>query len=205
MKARLPVLLTSFLAVALAAPGTMAKEKDKDKSKDKKKDKTAQADHDSDGREDHDDDRDGVGKITICHIPPGNAGARHTISVSESAWGAHQKHGDLRGACDHQGDGGGHGDAFDRLDRNNDGRIARSEWTSGDDSFRRLDRNGDGFLSRDEFARNDSDPDHRRFEDLDRNRDGRLSRSEWPGGRESFDRADRNRDGVISREEYGRY
>ena len=182
MKARLPVLLTSFLAVALAAPGTMAKEKDKDKSKDKKKDKTEQADHDSDGREDHDDDRDGVGKITICHIPPGNAGARHTISVSESAWGAHQKHGDLRGACDHQGDGGGHGDAFDRLDRNNDGRIARSEWTSGDDSFRRLDRNGDGFLSRDEFARHDSDPDHRRFEDLDRNRDG-----------------------VISREEYGRY
>jgi EF hand len=204
MKARFPLLLTSFLAVALAAPGTMAKEKDKEKDKNKKKDKTEQADHDRHG-DDHDDDHDGAGKITICHIPPGNAGARHTITVSESAWDAHRKHGDQRGACDHGGDGSGHGDAFDRLDRNNDGRIARSEWTSGDDSFRRLDRNGDGFLSRDEFAHHDSDADHRRFEDLDRNRDGRISLSEWPGGRDAFDRADRNRDGVISREEYGRY
>jgi hypothetical protein len=204
MKARFPIVLISSLAVALAAPGAMAKDKGKDKN-DKKKDKTEQADHGRDGHDDHDDDSDGVGKITICHIPPGNPGARHTISVSESAWDAHQKHGDLRGACDHQGDGGGHGDAFDRLDRNNDGRIARGEWTSGDDSFRRLDRNGDGFLSREEFAHHDSDADHRRFEDLDRNRDGRISLSEWPGGRDAFDRADRNRDGVISREEYGRY
>src|SRR6187549_2191893 len=153
MKTRFPAVLTALLALALAAPGAMAKEKDKDK-KDKKKDKTEQADHDRDGGDDHgDDDRDSVGKITICHIPPGNAAARHTISVSESAWDAHRKHGDVRGACDHQGDGGGHADAFDRLDRNNDGRIARGEWTSGDDSFRRLDRNGDGVLSREEFAR----------------------------------------------------
>ena len=38
-------------------------------------------------------------KITICHIPPGNPGAKHTISISESAWPAHQAHGDTMGSC----------------------------------------------------------------------------------------------------------
>ena len=166
MEARFPVLLTSLLAVALAAPGTMAKEKDK--GKDKKKDKVERVDRDRDGRDDrddrdgrhdrddrHDDDRDGNDRITICHIPPGNASARHTITVSQSAWDAHRRHGDRRGACDHNGngDGNGRGDAFDRLDRDNDGRLAPGEWPHGSDSFRRLDRSGDGFLSRGEYGR----------------------------------------------------
>jgi EF hand domain-containing protein len=204
MKARFPLLLTVLIAVGMAAPGAVAK--DKGKAKDKKKDKVERSDRDADRRDDHDDDdHDGNGRITICHIPPGNAGARHTITVSESAWDAHRKHGDRRGACDRPGDGDGRKDAFDRLDRDNDGRLILAEWPYGHDSFRRLDRNGDGVLGRDEFARRDSEPDRRRFEDLDRNRDGRLSRAEWPFGREAFDRTDRNRDDLISREEYGRY
>ena len=39
------------------------------------------------------------GTITICHVPPGNPGNRHTIEVDASAWPAHQGHGDSMGAC----------------------------------------------------------------------------------------------------------
>jgi hypothetical protein len=39
------------------------------------------------------------GKLTICHIPPGNPAARHTITISSSAWPAHKAHGDTMGAC----------------------------------------------------------------------------------------------------------
>ena len=163
MKARFPVVLSSLVALALAAPGTMAK--DKDKGKDKKKDKVERADEDRDGRDhdrdgrdhDHDgDDHDGNGKITICHIPPGNAGARHTISVSESAWDAHRKHGDRRGACDQGHDGDGHGDGhrrFEDLDRDHNNRLTRSEFQGSREAFDRLDRDHNDWLSREEFAR----------------------------------------------------
>lgn len=41
----------------------------------------------------------GKGSITICHVPPGNPGAAHTLVVGASAWPAHAGHGDYRGAC----------------------------------------------------------------------------------------------------------
>jgi len=31
-------------------------------------------------------------KITICHVPPGNADNAHEITISENAWSAHEKH-----------------------------------------------------------------------------------------------------------------
>ena len=37
--------------------------------------------------------------ITICHIPPGNPGNAHTITVDVASWPAHQAHGDYKGAC----------------------------------------------------------------------------------------------------------
>jgi hypothetical protein len=50
-----------------------------------------------------DDDDDGepppVGKVTICHVPPGNPANAKTITVDGSAWPAHQAHGDTMGAC----------------------------------------------------------------------------------------------------------
>jgi hypothetical protein len=161
MKTRFPLLLTSLVALALAAPEAMAKDDGKDKGKDKKKDKVERTDQDRDGRDrdrdgrdhDHDgDDRDGNGKVTICHIPPGNAGARHTITVSESAWDAHRKHGDRRGACDHGHDGDGHR-RFEDLDRDHDNRLSRSEFPGGREAFDRLNRNHDDWLSREEFDR----------------------------------------------------
>ena len=40
---------------------------------------------------------------------------------------------------------------FTEMDVNRDGRLSRSEWQRNPDAFERLDRNNDGFVSRDEF------------------------------------------------------
>ena len=48
---------------------------------------------------DDDDEPPPTGQITICHIPPGNPGNRHTITIGASAWPAHHAHGDTMGAC----------------------------------------------------------------------------------------------------------
>jgi hypothetical protein len=39
------------------------------------------------------------GKITICHIPPGNPANAHEITVSVRALRAHLAHGDNVGEC----------------------------------------------------------------------------------------------------------
>ena len=41
--------------------------------------------------------KEGKKKITICHFTTNGKG--NTISISESAWQAHQKHGDILGEC----------------------------------------------------------------------------------------------------------
>jgi hypothetical protein len=41
----------------------------------------------------------GVGKTTLCHIPPGNPANAHTITVGNPAVKAHLAHGDKLGAC----------------------------------------------------------------------------------------------------------
>jgi hypothetical protein len=38
-------------------------------------------------------------KVQVCHVPPGNPGNFHTITISENALPAHLGHGDLPGAC----------------------------------------------------------------------------------------------------------
>jgi hypothetical protein len=45
-------------------------------------------------------------QITLCHIPPGNPGNAHTITVDESAVPAHLAHGDTLGPCDGASAGG---------------------------------------------------------------------------------------------------
>lgn len=44
-------------------------------------------------------DKGGVGKQTVCHIPPGNPANAHTISVGSPAVQAHLAHGDRLGGC----------------------------------------------------------------------------------------------------------
>ena len=46
---------------------------------------------------------------TICHLPPGNPGNAHTISVGAPAVSAHLAHGDTLGPCGGGGGGGGGG------------------------------------------------------------------------------------------------
>lgn len=41
----------------------------------------------------------GNAKVQVCHIPPGNPGNFHTITISENALQAHLGHGDLAGPC----------------------------------------------------------------------------------------------------------
>lgn len=43
-----------------------------------------------------------TGQMSICHIPPGNFNARHTITIDAPAWPAHQKH-CAQGTCDYIG------------------------------------------------------------------------------------------------------
>lgn len=38
-------------------------------------------------------------KVDVCHIPPGNPGNAHMISISGNAVKAHLEHGDVEGAC----------------------------------------------------------------------------------------------------------
>ena len=46
---------------------------------------------------------DGDGRVTICHIPPGNSDNAHTITVGVGAVPAHLAHGDFCGACEDDG------------------------------------------------------------------------------------------------------
>ncbi|CAM3132531.1 hypothetical protein G4177_11925 [Corallococcus sp. ZKHCc1 1396] len=41
-----------------------------------------------------------TGKVTVCHIPPGNPANAHTITVGAPALSAHLRHGDTLGDCD---------------------------------------------------------------------------------------------------------
>ena len=45
-------------------------------------------------------DDDGDGLVTICHVPPGNPGNAHTITVSVNALPKHLAHGDQCGPCE---------------------------------------------------------------------------------------------------------
>ncbi len=50
-----------------------------------------------DEEEDEDGDRE---KVTVCHMPPGNPGNAHTITIGAPAVEAHLSHGDVPGNCD---------------------------------------------------------------------------------------------------------
>ena len=54
---------------------------------------------DKDNDKEHDDD-DATCKVTVCHVPPGNACKEHKIRVGKSAVRAHIEHGDYLGSCD---------------------------------------------------------------------------------------------------------
>ena len=68
-------------------------------------------------------------RVEVCHIPPGNTGNAHAITIAESAVPAHLAHGDYLGACegpdddatDDDGDDSGDQDDGPTADIDNDG------------------------------------------------------------------------------------
>lgn len=66
-------------------------------------------DDDDDGDDDDDDDGDQGEQVTICHRPPGNPDAAHTITIGRAALQAHLDHGDTMGPCSGGGNGGDDG------------------------------------------------------------------------------------------------
>ena len=99
---------------------------------------------------------------------------------------------------------GWRGETFEDLDRDNNGRLSRGEWTTDRMLFHQVDRNGDNFISRGEFlnANINYDPyDATDFNELDNDRSGRIERREWTGTAGTFNRLDLNRDGTLTRSE----
>lgn len=95
------------------------------------------------------------------------------------------------------------GDQFDDLDVNGNNRVESAEWHGGANAFQWLDRNNDGALTRVEMvgtpARGRSQD---QFTSLDINSDRAVSRTEWQWSPASFAALDRNNDGRLTRLEY---
>ena len=90
-------------------------------------------------------------------------------------------------------------DRFDYLDINGNGYVDTNEWDAGRNAFDRLDTNNDGRLARGEFNTANTGAN---FAAIDMNGDGRIRLDEWPWSHTAFDRQDANGDGVVSRTEY---
>ena len=92
-------------------------------------------------------------------------------------------------------------DQFDYLDLNGNNRIERTEWHGSPQAFQWLDRDNNGVLSRSEVAGEEATV-REQFTALDFNRDGSIGINEWQWSRRSFDQLDSNRDGRLSRAEF---
>lgn len=67
-----------------------------------------------------DPEEEAAENIEICHIPPGNPDAQHTISIGEPAWQAHEGHGDTMGECPDDTDIASEEDESEDLDDDDD-------------------------------------------------------------------------------------
>ena len=95
-------------------------------------------------------------------------------------------------------------DRWKQLDQDNDGRISRSEWKRDPQAFDRLDANKDGFLAREELrsaAREFRGRHHNGLKQMDTDGDGKISRGEWKGKDETFNRLDANHDSLLTPDE----
>jgi Ca2+-binding EF-hand superfamily protein len=133
-----------------------------------------------------------------------------------------------------QGAGAGAGMIAGRIlsmDKNNDGKVSRDEFTGIPANFDRWDANKDGFISRDEIpggaaaavgpakgagaadkpeaTKPAPDPaagtgNGERFRAMDKDGDGKISKDEFPGPAQFFERLDANSDGFVTMQEVAR-
>lgn len=84
------------------------------------------------------------------------------------------------------------------LDRNRSGAVDQYEWPYNFAVFNELDRNDDGRLTRTEL----NDMSGVTLDKLDQNRNRQIEADEWPGGFAEFRDLDQNNDGQVSSQEY---
>jgi len=88
------------------------------------------------------------------------------------------------------------------MDKNDDGKVSKEEFTGQPGLFARFDANKDGVLSRDELPGGEAVAGGgERFRAMDKNGDGKLSRDEFAGPPQVFDRFDANKDGFLTMQE----
>ncbi|MEY4673332.1 MAG: hypothetical protein RL148_1116 [Planctomycetota bacterium] len=89
---------------------------------------------------------------------------------------------------------------FDEWDADDDDRIQQNEWKGERSSFERIDRNRDSAVDRTEVARYVKSVTGKDFlERFDLDEDGKVTLVEFDGSPDAFRRADRNGDGVVNR------
>ena len=96
--------------------------------------------------------------------------------------------------------------SFRDMDRDGDGKLARTEWRGRPRAFDRMDRNGDGMLTLAEVraARAESGALSlvAALAELDADKDLKISRAEWEALDGFFPRFDLDQDGAIGRREF---
>jgi len=118
-------------------------------------------------------------------------------------------------------------DFVKRLDKDNDGKVSKSEFDGPAEHFSRLDKNSDGYISKDEAPAGPppggqqvggqqggpqgGGPQGQQSQSassatdfvtrLDKDNDGKVSSSEFDGPTEHFSQLDKNSDGYISEDE----
>lgn len=89
---------------------------------------------------------------------------------------------------------------FDEWDIDDDDRIQQNEWKGERAYFERMDRNRDSAVDRTEVARYVKSVTGKDFlERFDLDEDGKVTAEEFGGSADAFRRADRNGDGIVNR------
>ena len=93
--------------------------------------------------------------------------------------------------------------AFDDVDANGDGVLARSEYDGSlSGSFKRQDRNGDGVITPDEVG--NSPQAQKAFNAMDKNKDGAVTQQEFQiHSADWYEQRDLNKDGSLNKSEIG--
>jgi Ca2+-binding EF-hand superfamily protein len=93
--------------------------------------------------------------------------------------------------------------ALQDLDKNRNRKIDADEWPSGFAQFERLDTNNDGKIAANEYFERGGEWQRRqRFDSWDTNRDGIIQSTEWKTENGMFHRLDTDADSKVSWSEF---